>query len=344
MRYDMDSSHPHYQDFINIEKQIKRGTGLTGQLLGYARKGKYQVRPLNLNDIIKEATEPLKRTRKDITIYYDLAPDLSPVEADQNQIEQVLMNLYINASDAMTEGGDLFLKTRNTYLEEIAGKPYKTIEGDYVMLKVQDTGTGMDQRTMDRIFDPFFTTKDMGRGTGLGLASVYGIIKGHGGYIDVDSKKDRGTIFTIYLPASGKAIVESSDVAKKATKGKGTILIVDDEKHVLDTGAKMLKALGYTVLKSESGTEAIDIYKKHKDRIQLVVLDMVMPAMSGGQTFDQIKEINPNACVLLSSGYSIEGKASEILDRGCDGFIQKPYDIEKLSEKIKSIMKEYKKS
>ncbi|MFC1884566.1 PAS domain S-box protein [Thermodesulfobacteriota bacterium] len=344
MRYDMDTSHPHYQDLINIEKQIKRGAGLTGQLLGYARKGKYQIRPLILNDIIKEATEPLKRTRKDITIHYDLAPDLSPIEADLNQIEQVLMNLYINASDAMTEGGDLFLKTRNTTLGEMEGRPYKTKKGDYVMLKVEDTGSGMDQRTMDRIFDPFFTTKDMGRGTGLGLASAYGIIKGHGGYIDVDSKKGRGTKFTIYLPASDKAIVESSDVAKKATKGKGTILIVDDEKYVLDTGTKMLKALGYTVLKAESGAEAIDIYDKNKDRIQMVVLDMVMPDTSGGQAFDRIKEINPKACVLLSSGYSIEGKASEILDRGCDGFIQKPYDIEQLSEKIESIMKENKKS
>jgi two-component system cell cycle sensor histidine kinase/response regulator CckA len=196
----------------------------------------------------------------------------------------------------------------------------------------------MDEKTMSRIFDPFFTTKEMGRGTGLGMASVYGIVKGHGGYIEVRSKKDHGASFSIFFPASDKAPVDLFYEPKKPSKGKGKILLVEDEQDVLEACANMMKILGYTVLTAKGGREAIEIYKEQKDSIDLILLDMVMPDMSGSKTFDALKEINPDVSVLLSSGYSIDGRASEILERGCKGFIQKPYNTELLSEKIKSII------
>ncbi|MBN1847395.1 MAG: PAS domain S-box protein [Deltaproteobacteria bacterium] len=340
IRYDMKTSHHHYKYLVNIEKQVERGASLTRQLLGYARKGKYEVKPLNLNDILSESAETFQRTRKDITIHHDLSMDLFAIEADPAQMEQVLMNLFINASDAMTDAGELFLKTDNVSSEEMSNKPFAPKPGDYILLTVRDTGSGMDQKTMERIFDPFFTTKAMGRGTGLGLASVYGIVKGHGGYIEVDSEKGVGTTFKIYLPASKKAVETSVTEPEEVVQGTGTILLVDDEDIILETGARMLEILGYTVLKAESGKMAIKLYEKHNTRIDLIILDMILPDMGGGIIFDRLREINPKAAVLLSSGYSIDGKATDILNRGCIGFIQKPYTLKQLSRKLRSILKD----
>ncbi|RJQ76710.1 MAG: PAS domain S-box protein [Desulfobacteraceae bacterium] len=338
IRLGMAPSHPHYKDFLNIEKQVQRASRLTGQLLGYARKGKYEVKAILINDIVMESTETFNRTRKDIIVHYDLAPDIAAVEADVGQIDQVLMNLFINASDAMPEGGNLYLTTRNIPAAEMAHGAYAPKPGDYVMLKVEDTGAGMDAKTMERIFDPFFTTKEMGRGTGLGLASVYGIVKGHGGYIDVDSQPGKGTAFCIYLPATKGAIEVMSAEPAHAAAGKGTILFIDDEMLVLEVVSKMMGILGYTVMTADSGLKAVEIFKEHKDRIDLIVLDMIMPDMSGSQAFDRLREIKPEVKVILSSGYSIDGKATEILKRGCNGFIQKPYSMEQLGEKIQQVM------
>jgi CheY-like chemotaxis protein len=191
---------------------------------------------------------------------------------------------------------------------------------------------------MDRVFEPFFTTKGMDKGTGLGLASVYGIIKGHGGHINVDSELGCGTIFNVYLPASEKPITTFPAEPKKALTGQGAVLIVDDEKPVLEVGAEMLKAIGYKVFKAQNGSTAIDLYKEYQDQIDLVILDMILPDLGGGQIFDLLKEINPAVAVILSSGYSIEGRATDILNRGCKGFIQKPFSMEELAEKIKSII------
>ncbi|MBW1744652.1 MAG: response regulator, partial [Deltaproteobacteria bacterium] len=191
------------------------------------------------------------------------------------------------------------------------------------------------------IFDTFFTTKEMGRGTGLGLASAYGIIKNHGGIIRVYSEESEGSTFNIYLPASEKQIeVGEGKPVEEIVKGTGTILLVDDENMVLGVGKEMLERIGYSVLLASSGMEAAEIYKKHKDEIKLVILDMIMPDMDGGQTYDQIKEDNPNVKVLLASGYSINGKASEILKRGCDGFIQKPFNMKELSIKIRDVLEQ----
>jgi CheY-like chemotaxis protein len=287
---------------------------------------------------VEETSKTFGRTRKEITIHQELADDLFSIEGDLGQIEQILMNLLVNAADAMPAGGEIFLRTINIPQRDMKGKLYNPKPGDYVLLTVTDTGVGMDPKTLERIFEPFFTTKELGRGTGLGLASVYGIVKGHGGYIDVESEKLRGTTFKIYLPASSGEVYKIIKAPDHIIKGTGTILLVDDEEEVLEVGEKLLKAMGYKVLTVREGGEAIEVYKKHRETIDLVLLDIIMPKMKGGEVFDRLKEINPEVKVLLSSGYSIDGEATRILQRGGKGFIQKPFDIEQLSQSIRAIL------
>ncbi len=321
-----------------IEKKVQDGSRLTSQLLGYARKGMYEIRPIHLNPVIKEISEAFGRTRKEVTIHRGLAPDLFPIEADQSQIEQVLMNLLVNAAESMPGGGDLSLETVNITHEEITGRIYDPRPGAYVLLTVKDKGIGMDPKTLERIFDPFFTTKGLGRGTGLGLASAYGIIKSHGGYIDVESEEGKGTVFKIYLPASEKKVPKTVKMAEEVVSGAEVVLLVDDEELVLGVGQKFLKVLGYRVLAARDGREAIELYEIYRDIIDLVILDLVMPKMGGGEVLDRLKALNPSVKVLLSSGYSIDGEAAKILERGCRGFIQKPFGIEQLSQSIQAIL------
>jgi signal transduction histidine kinase len=339
MLLDVHPAHSHHEMLRTIEKQVQSGSKLTSQLLGYARKGRYELRPIHLNQLVADTSEAFGRTRKNITIHRDLAGNLFACEADQGQIEQVLMNLFVNSADAMPEGGDLFLKTANVNFKEIKGSGYLPNPGDYILLTVTDTGVGMDSKTIDRIFDPFFTTKELGRGTGLGLASTYGIVKGHGGYIEVKSEKGHGSTFKVYLPASGKPAQQAVKPSAPISKAIGTVLLVDDEEVILDVSEKVLKVLGYKVLVARGGAEAIEIFKKHQDSIDLVLLDIIMPHMGGGEAYDRLKEISPDVKVLLSSGYSIDGEASKIMERGCNGFIQKPFDIMQLSQSIRTILR-----
>ena len=336
--FETDSAHPSYKRLKNIEKQVQTGSKLTGQLLGYAREGGYEVKSINVNQVVKETSKTFGTTIKDIRVYQDFAKDLWGIKADQGQIEQVLLNLYVNASDAMPGGGDLFLKTMNVTDKDMKNKPYEVEPGNYVFLSVTDTGTGMDKETMERIFEPFFTTKGMSKSTGLGLASVYGIIKAHGGYIDVYSERGHGTTFEIYLPASKKEETKEKEAATEVLDGKKTILLVDDEDVIIDVCKEILKALGYKVLIASGGIKALEIYKKNKDKINIVILDMIMPGVGGGEAYDRMKEINPDIKVLLSSGYSIDGQAADILKRGCNGFIQKPFNMKQLAEKIREIL------
>ncbi|MBW1783940.1 MAG: response regulator, partial [Deltaproteobacteria bacterium] len=319
---------------------VRRGVQLTRQLLGMARGGKYEVKPRHINTIIKQSAEMFGRTKREITIHERYQDDVLPVEMDQGQIEQVLLNLYVNAWQAMPGGGNLYLETKNVTLDKDYVKPFSIEPGRYVKISVTDTGVGMDKATQERIFDPFFTTKEMGRGTGLGLSSVYGIIKNHGGLIDVCSEKKHGTTFDIYLPASEKKIIEEKDPAEEPSRGSETVLFVDDEDMIIDVAEELLKQLGYSVLIARSGKEAIATYEENKDQIDIVVLDMIMPDMSGSETYDGLKEKHPEVKVLLSSGYSINGQATEILNRGCNGFIQKPFKMRELSQKLRVILEE----
>jgi len=334
----MRPGDPHCDRVQDIGKQVQSGARLTSRLLGYARKGKYEVKTISLNQLVAETSDTFGRTRKDIEVHLELEADLSAVEGDPGQIEQVLWNLYINAADAMPNGGDLILKTANVTHRDMKDKLYAPKPGDYVLLKVTDTGAGMDKSTMERVFDPFFTTKEMGRGTGLGLASTFGIIKGHGGYIDVDSEKGRGATFSLHLPSSEKRPSEATRPEEQVLQGRERVLLVDDEQSIRRVGKDLLEAMGYQVVLAKGGRDAIDVYRQNRDAIDIVLLDMVMPHLGGGKVYDRMKKINPDVKVLLSSGYSIDGEATEILERGCDGFIQKPFNMKQLSAKLREIL------
>ena len=336
----IDSDHPHLGHIKGIEDMVQRGADLTRQLLGFARGGKYEVSATDLNELIEKCSEMFGRTKKEIKVDTRCQKEIWPVEVDQAQIEQVLLNLYVNAWQAMPNGGDLYVETSNVVLDENYARLFGVSPGNYVKISVTDTGIGMDKATQQRIFDPFFTTKEMVRGTGLGLSSAYGIIKNHGGIIDVYSEKDKGTTFKIYLPASEKeaAIKEEKRLVDEVLKGTETVLLVDDEYMIVDVGEEMLKEMGYTVLVARSGKEAVEVYSKHKAEIDLVVLDMIMPDMGGGDAYDRMKEENPDVKVILSSGYSIDGEATEILERGCNGFIQKPFNMKGLSGRIREVL------
>jgi two-component system cell cycle sensor histidine kinase/response regulator CckA len=338
MLMESDPERPNYEKLKAIERLVKSGSRLTGQLVGYTRGGRYQVKLIDLNRLMTETSDTFGVTKKEIRIHKELTEGLRRIDADQGQIEQIFMNLYVNAADAMPKGGDLFLSTKNVTHKEISSERHEVKKGKYVMFSVRDTGDGMDKATQERIFDPFFTSKGHSKGTGLGLASVQGIVMAHKGHIDVESKLGHGTTFKIYLPATEREMKEKRNRTKRIKVGKETILLADDEAELITVGDQMLKALGYKVLTARGGKGALQLYKKNSEEIDLVLLDMIMPDMGGAEVYERLKEINPNVKVLLSSGYSINGKASEILKSGCDGFIQKPFDIKDLSHRIRQVL------
>lgn len=332
------AEHPHYSQLENIEEYVASAAKLTTRLLGFARGGKYEVRPVELNSLIEKSIQLYGRTKKEITIKTTLQSDVLPVEVDANQIEQVFLNLLVNAGQAMPKGGLITIATSQVMLQENDARLYGISPGNYVQLTLSDTGKGMDNDTMQKIFDPFFTTKPIGYGTGLGLAMVYGIIRNHSGAISVKSAINQGAIFTILLPSSDKKVSTEDEKSLIVEKGSETILLVDDEPMILEVGQAILATLGYRVLTAASGQEAIDAYSETRDEIDLFIIDMIMPHMSGSELFDRLRKINPTVKVLLSSGYSIKGQAREIINRGCNGFIQKPFSISQLSVKIREIL------
>ncbi len=338
MLMNIHDAHHHFEHLNVIEDHVKNAAGLTKQLLGLARGGKYEVKPVNPNEIVSRSSEMFGRTKKEITIHSKYQEDIWVVEADQRQIEQVLLNIYVNAWQAMPGGGELYLKTKNVEIDEDYSMSYQVDPGRYVKISITDVGVGMDEATLQRIFDPFFTTKEMGRGTGLGLASAYGIIKNHGGFINVYSEKGHGTTFNIYLQATEKVATEEKEQGVDIQKGSETVLLIDDEEMILDVVKELLEGLGYKVFLAKNGTEATETYKRNWEKIDLVILDMIMPGMSGSDTFDRLKKINPDIKIVLSSGYSMNGQANEILNRGCNGFIQKPIKIADLSQKLREIL------
>jgi CheY-like chemotaxis protein len=339
----MDAANPFLEQMKTIEQYVQDGAGLTRQLLTFATGGTLEIQPTDINALIEKQNRMFGRTHKAIRITESLVPNALPVEADPSQIEQVLLNLYVNAGHAMPEGGALHVQTENIYLstKDILTHSTRLHTGRYVKITISDTGVGMDESTLQRIFDPFFTTKKFGKGSGLGLYCSYGIIKNHGGYIQVVSKQNVGTTFTIYLPASDKRIAPPEDPSPKRIVGRETLLLVDDEQKIRDVCKEGLKLLGYTVITAESGEEAIEIYKKRAAAIDVVILDMIMPGLNGRETYKHLLQINPKIRVLLASGYAFEGQEKEILKDGCNRYIQKPFKIEKLSMMIKEIMEKH---
>ncbi len=339
MLMDTESSDPHYVQLTKIEEHIQSATALTKQLLGFARGGKYEVKPSRMNELVLNTADMFGRTKKEVKLHFKLDDSLWSVEADQPQMEQVLLNLFVNAWQAMPDGGDIYVQTENLELDRRYLKPYGLEPGKYVKVSVTDTGIGMDEKTMKRVFDPFFTTKEQGRGTGLGLASVYGIMKNHRGFVNAYSEPGNGSTFNLYLPASDKKVENkvNEDVEGMGDSGPLSILLVDDESIILEVGREILESLGHQVVTTGSGLEAVAKLKENRTGIDLVILDMIMPGMGGGEVFDQLKEIDAGVRVLLSSGYSINGQAQDIIDKGCVGFIQKPFTISQLRDKLRKI-------
>ena len=342
MMLNKNTFDPDYEHLKGIKEYIKNAVELTRDLLGFARGGKYETKPMNLNALIRHENKMFGNTKKEVLIHGKYENNLWTVEVDQGQMQQTFLNLYINAWQAMPDGGDLYIRTENVTLKEKSIKPFEIAPGRYVKISVTDTGVGMDDVTREKIFDPFFTTRDAGQGSGLGLASAYGIIKNHGGFMNVYSEKGAGTTFNIYLPASEREVAKEGPVPypQELQYGQGTVILVDDEEIILDVGQGMLEKIGYRVLAAGSGQDAVDVYKKQKDEIILVILDMIMPGMGGRETYERLKAINGDVKVLLSSGYSINGQAQTILNRGCSGFIQKPFTMEELSRKVREALDE----
>ncbi len=346
IKMDKSPTHDDIRHLASIETAVQRAETLTRQLLAFARGGKYKTAPINLNTLISQENRMFGETRREIRIQESFDDNLWTVTVDQGQIQQVLLNLYVNAWQAMDRGGEIHVQTENKTITADTRAPMENCidveipSGDYVIVSVTDTGTGMDKETCRKIFDPFFTTKPPDQGTGLGLASAYGIIKNHGGFIDICSTKGSGSTFHIYLPATpSNAIAHtSSQKPVPVLTGEGTLLLVDDEKNILDVGKQMLERLGYQLFTAENGEKALEIYRTHQNLIRLVIMDIVMPEMDGEETFNHLKEINPNVKVLLASGYGISGQAAGILAQGCRGFIQKPFTLEELSKKVKKAL------
>ncbi|MFH1983093.1 MAG: ATP-binding protein [Pseudomonadota bacterium] len=338
MQMILDPDLPQQKNLKTMESLISRGAELTGQLLGFARAGKYEVKPTDLNDIVGKTADMFGRTKKEIHIEKRFHQDLPTVSVDRRQVEQVLLNIFVNAWQAMPTGGDLVIETGTTQLTAIQTAGCNCGPGRYVYISIQDNGVGIPAAVQQRIFDPFFTTKEMGRGTGLGLASSYGILQNHGGFIKVSSTEGMGSTFTLYLPVADVSKRPEPVTEDTLTTGAGTILLVDDEPFVLDVGCQMLERLGYRVKSAGDSSQAIDLFRRYHAEIDAVILDMIMPGVGGGETFDLLLGISPGVKVLLSSGYSLDGQAEEILRRGCRGFIQKPFSIQTLSTKIREIL------
>lgn len=336
---DVRPDHPHYTKLKRIEDHIKRGANLTRQLLGFARGGKYEVKAFSINDLIRKISSIFLETHKEIEADFQLSGDLHPVEADSGQIEQALLNVLINAGHAMPRGGHLHIETVNLTIANSDAKAFEVEPGRFVKISISDNGCGMDKETLKRIFDPFFTTKAQEGGSGLGLASAYGILRSHGGIINAYSEPGQGSTFNIYLPSSAKKAQSEEHLQDKGLQtGSGGILLVDDESAIQETASEMLRALGYTVYQAASGQEALAVYMEKKKHIDLVILDMILPGIGGGQVLKMLQEVNPDVKVILSSGYSMQGEVKKVMDAGCLGFIQKPYRYAELSEMVHQVL------
>ena len=336
-----DERDPFYADLQKINQAARNGADLVKRILAFSRKANINPRPLNLNRQIEQAKELLVRTiPKMIEIELALSGDLATVYADPVQIEQVLMNLAVNAKDAMPDGGRLTIETKNVALSEEYCRMYPGAKpGDYVLLSVSDTGYGMDKETSSRMFEPFFTTKEAGKGTGLGLATVYGIVKQHGGYITCDSELGAGTTFEVYLPIRPTEAKTQTPTGKPTLpEGKERILLVDDDESVKELGKRILERSGYTVILSASGKEALDLYEKGSEKISLVILDLIMPEMGGVECLERLLKIDPGVKVLIASGYAVEGQTKDSIVTKARGFVAKPYDMGQMLQAVREIL------
>jgi two-component system cell cycle sensor histidine kinase/response regulator CckA len=339
---DLPDSHPCRELLTSAETAGLRAAELTRQLLGFSRRTPLLPRPVDLNASIDETVRLLRRTfdpRVDVEIRS--APNIWPIQADAGQMGQVLMNLCLNSRDAMPEGGKLTLETSNVRLDgDAASRTLDGRPGDFVHLQVSDSGSGMQPEVLERIFEPFFTTKEPGKGTGLGLAMVFGIVKQHEGWIECHSDPGKGTRFDIYLPR----LVQKSTTATTSPAldgnhgGHETILLADDEEVVGRLGQTILERHGYRVLQAIDGIEAVELYRERAADIDLVILDLSMPRLSGADTLRELRKVNPTVKVLISSGYSSEDDLRNFENEGALGFVAKPYRPAELARRVRAAL------
>jgi signal transduction histidine kinase len=321
--------------------QARRAAGLTSQLLAFARQQVLERRKINLNTLVEEGTSLLQRViGEDIDVRVVSQADLRVAVADAVQIDQVLMNLCLNARDAMPKGGRLIIETNNVELDKEYCRLHPYVNpGNYVLLAVSDTGMGMDAKTIDHIFEPFFTTKEVGRGTGLGLATVFGIVKQHGGFINVYSEVGKGTTFRVYLPSDiGAAEPPRVEGNEQPQKGTETVLLAEDHEGLRELAKETLEALGYQVVLAEHGTEAVALFKSNSARIDVVVLDVVMPGVGGADAYAKMSAIRPGLGVVFATGYTAEAASlTPLVEKGAF-VLQKPYTAKSLSKAIRSVL------
>ncbi len=334
---DLDTDHPHRTHLNNIEGHIQNAATLTRELLGFARGGKYASRPTDLNDYLKDILHSFAQTRKEIRIHDIYQPELWMVDVDRRQIKQALINILTNAWQAMSRGGDLFIETCNMAVVDGINCPDNVRPGNFVRISVRDTGVGMNKKTRQRVFEPFFTTRQMGKGTGMGLASTYGIIRNHGGFINVESKPGKGTTFFIFLPASD-GNEEKTDEIILRSDGNETIMIVDDDDIIIDIGKQLLENSGYQVITARGGNEAIEKYNEIGHMIDLVILDMIMPHPNGEETLRELKKIDKDVKVIVSSGYCLNSDQPPLRNLEYQKFIQKPFKLSELSRAIREVL------
>jgi two-component system cell cycle sensor histidine kinase/response regulator CckA len=338
----LPAGHPLQTKAQAIRQASDRATALTRQLLAFSRKQHLELKVIDLNAIVTDMERLLRPLiGEDIEVSTSLAPTTGCTRADAGQLEQVIMNLVVNAKDAMPNGGKLSIRTAAVTLDE-SYRPENTFikHGPYVMLSVSDTGHGMDRDTQARVFEPFFTTKEKGKGTGLGLSTVYGIIKQTGGYVFVQSEPGRGSVFTIYFPRVDEPIeaLNPNPATLASTGGSETILLVEDEESVRQLIRETLESRGYRILEAENGQAALALAASHPDPIHLVVTDVVMPGLSGHEFIQQLLPARPDAKILYLSGYAEDAVSSPINPGDLKAFLQKPFTLQNLTRKVREVL------
>lgn len=334
-----EKDDPESEEYIDIIiNAAERASELTAKLLAFSRRGKIVSTEIDVTDSIDSVIMLLKRSiDKRIEIRREFLAEKTYITGDPSLVQNALLNLALNAKDAMPDGGIMTFSTRQFYADSVFTAKHSGADpGNYIEIDVSDTGCGIPKELIPRIFDPFFTTKPVGKGTGLGLAAVYGTVREHKGILNVYSEVGAGTVFKIFFPLASEGSSSSVKDSEEVIYGSGTVLVVDDESVIRNTAYGMLTTTGYDVILAEDGMKAVEIYEREKDGIDLVVLDMVMPKMSGRETFDRLKSINPGVKVIFSSGFSPESVAGNMSESGVMGFIQKPYRISEFSLLIAS--------
>ncbi|MDP2755170.1 MAG: PAS domain S-box protein, partial [Nitrospirota bacterium] len=333
---DMDDESK--QRVNSIESSARKAGILVSKLLSFSRRETPEVLPLNLNDVINDSVKLFEGVLdKRIGLKTNLSNNIPTIEGDPNQLEQVIMNLMVNARDAMPDGGLITIKTSLAEIErDRFNLPSYITSGKYVLLTISDTGSGIPKEITNRIFEPFFTTKEKGKGTGLGLAMVYGVIKDHKGYITVQSEVGKGSTFNVYLPVSGKTAYKTLKQKLFSVSGHENILLVDDEEEVLNFIKDILETNGYKVLPARNPLAAIDIFKKLGNEIHLVISDIVMPLMDGKELIKNLRAIKPDIRIIAVSGFSDEAVSKDILK--IDDFLKKPFEINQLLSKVRRVL------